>query len=98
MKLKILSLALVSFSASAVLPAYAGDAARRESKQIINLQDGGTLYVFSDGKMAKENKYGHAEPLRQNTTLQSTDGKTLTVTSNEVARLDYLLREGHRGD
>ena len=98
MKRKILSLALVAFSASVVLPAYAGDAARREAKQIINLQDGGTLYVFSDGKMAKENKYGHAESLRQNTTLQTADGQTLTVTSNEVARLNYLLQEGHRGD
>jgi len=98
MKLKILSLALVVASASVVLSAHAGDAARREAKQMINLQDGGVLYIFADGKMAKENKYGNAESLLKDSTVQTADGQTLKVTSNEVARLSRLLEAGHRDD
>jgi len=93
----MLSLVWIALSASAVLPAHAADAARREAKEVINLQDGGALYIFSDGKMAKEGKYGYAEVLRTGTTLQTADGNTIKVTSNEVMRLSGLLEQGHRG-
>jgi hypothetical protein len=98
MKRKILSLSLALVSASVILPAYAGHEARFEAKQMINLKDGGVLYVFADGKMAKENKWGHAESLAKVSTVETADGKTMTVTSNEVMRLSTLLERGHRGD
>jgi len=98
MKRTILSLALAVISASAVLPAYAGHEARGGAKQMINLKDGGVLYVFGDGKMAKEDKWGRAESLAKVRTVETADGTTMTVTSNEVMRLSELLERGHRGD
>lgn len=95
MKFKFASLALIAVSASVVLPAHAEDAARQQAKQVISLQDGGTLYIFKDGKMAKANKYGRIEHLRKGDNIQTVDGQTLTATSNEVARLDFLLMDGH---
>lgn len=95
MKFNIASLALIAASASIMLPAYADDAARQQAKQMVSLQDGGTLYIFADEKMAKADKYGRPESLSKGEVMQATDGQALTATSNEVARLRYLQRKGH---
>jgi hypothetical protein len=79
------------------LPSFAGDAAAAAAKEMINLKDGSTLYVFSDGKMALESKYGKAEFLMKGQTLQTADGRTIKADSNEIARLDSLLKQGHGG-
>ncbi|MBN9373600.1 MAG: CopK family periplasmic copper-binding protein [Hydrogenophaga sp.] len=91
MKLNIAILAL-SLGASS---AFASDAARQTAAQTIPLKDGGILYMFKDGKMAKEDRYGRAQYLRSGDTLQTVDGKQITASSNEVARLNYLLKKGH---
>ncbi|MBA4742593.1 MAG: CopK family periplasmic copper-binding protein [Azoarcus sp.] len=97
MKFKTVSVLLATAAAFTTLPALADTAASEAAEKTVALADGGTLYVFSDGKMAKANRYGRAEWIKIGTTLKSADGKSLEVTSNEVARLGYLTKVGHEG-
>jgi len=80
---------------SAALCAMADESdARREARQAIDLQDGGTLYVFKGGKMAYENRYGAAVSVKAGTVLTARDGTRITMVGNEVMQLAGLLREG----
>lgn len=90
-KLNILALSMATLA-----PAFAMDAARSEAKQVIALQNSETLYVFKDGLMAKENKFGRAVYLGNGEVVQTADGKSITTTGNEVARLNALMNQGHR--
>ncbi len=85
--------AALGCSAASVL---AGDVAKREAQQVIDLSDGSTLYVFRDGKMAKEDKLGRAVNLRSGEVLEARDGRKVTAVGNEVAYLHMLLISGHR--
>jgi hypothetical protein len=91
MNARFLILALSLSAASA----FAGDVARATAKELIPLKNGEMLYVFEDGLMARENAYGRAVYLKAGETLQTADGRTIQATSNEVARLNYLLQKGH---
>lgn len=91
MNARFLILALSLSAASA----FAGDAARATAKEMIPLKNGDVLYIFEDGRMARENAYGRAVYLKAGETLQTADGKTIQANSNEVARLSYLLQKGH---
>lgn len=97
MNSRLTSIAILSLMGAIPLPSFAGDAAAAAAKEMINLKDGSTLYVFSDGKMALESKYGKAEFLMKGQTLQTADGRTIKADSNEIARLDSLLKQGHGG-
>lgn len=79
----------------AAAPAWASDVAAREAKQVIALKDGTTLYVFKDGKMAREDKLGRVAQMKVGDVFQAADGREVKVTSNETGRLGLLLREGH---
>lgn len=89
-KLNILILSL-----AAAAPAFAMDAARSEAQQVIALQNGETLYVFKDGRMAKESKFGRVIHLGNGEVVQTADGKSISTTGNEVARLNSLMLKGH---
>lgn len=78
------------------LPSYSADAAVAASKKVYSLKDGGNLYVFKDGKMAREDRFGRAVFLYKGQLLETADGQKIEINSNEVARLDFLLREGHQ--
>jgi predicted lipoprotein with Yx(FWY)xxD motif len=98
MKTKFAKLALIAvLSTAGATAAFAHDAASAAAKQLIDLKDGSTLYVFKDGKMAVEDKYGHASRMKRGTELETKDGQKIQMQSDEVARLDSLLREGHDG-
>lgn len=75
--------------------AFAGDVAKAQAAATHQLKDGGTLYIFRDGKMAKEDKYGKSVYLKKGETLETTDGRKIIANSNEVARLGNLIKEGH---
>lgn len=49
---------------------FASDAARDAAKEMVPLRDGGTLFVFKDGTMAKQDAYGNAKYIN----AHSTDG------------------------
>ncbi|MBS1230340.1 MAG: hypothetical protein H6R17_3617 [Proteobacteria bacterium] len=91
LKRMLILVALTSVSAFAVAD---DNDARSAAQQVVELQDGSTVYVFQDGKMAVENKYGRAVSTKPGTTLQAKDGSTIVIKGNEVARLDRLLMNG----
>jgi len=96
MKTKLASLALIAvLSAAGAMPAFAHHAALAEAKQVIDLKDGSSLYVFKDGKMAMEDRYGRATRMERGTVMETRDGKQVTMESDEVARLNSLIIEGH---
>lgn len=80
----------------ASVPAMAADELPPKLKESIALKDGSTVYVFTDGKMAIADKYGRAVPKKVGATLDAKDGRRVTLTSNESARLDILQSAGHR--
>jgi len=98
MKLKIASAALFAATATLSLPAFADHKAREASRDVISLADGGTLYIFQDGKMAKANQFGRAVYLKNGEVLPTTDGKRVQASSNEIAKLTTLLMEDYPGD
>jgi predicted lipoprotein with Yx(FWY)xxD motif len=91
----IRKLSIFVLSLAALAPAFAMDAARSEAKQVIALQNGETLYIFKDGLMAKESKFGNVSHLSKGEVVQTADGKSITTMGNEVARLNALLKKGH---
>lgn len=91
----IRTLGVLILSVAAAAPAFAMDAARSEARQVIALQNGETLYVFQDGLMAKEGKFGSVSHLIKGQVVQTADGKSITTNGNEVARLSSLLHKGH---
>ena len=62
---------------------------------MIELKDGSTLYVFKDGKMAIENRYGRATRMDPGAVVETRDGRQIKLESDEVARLDNLINQDH---
>jgi hypothetical protein len=98
MKLKIAAIALFGAAVSTTTPAFADHKARETAREVVALADGGTLYIFKDGKMAKANQFGRATYLKKGEVLRTAQGKSIEVTSNEVARLGTYLAEDYPGD
>lgn len=96
MKVALTTLVVALAASASAGSAVARDALPQATQQVFNQRDGSTLYVFKDGKMAKEDRFGRAAHMRIGDTLETADGRKITVTSNEVARLDGLLNDGHR--
>ncbi|MFT3847373.1 MAG: CopK family periplasmic copper-binding protein [Propionivibrio sp.] len=92
LKKTLLIIAMSTVAASA----FANDYARREAKQVIDLKDGATVYVFDNGKMAMESKYGRAERMAPEVVMETKDGQKLAMVGDEVARLDSLLWKDYR--
>ncbi|MDP3511352.1 MAG: CopK family periplasmic copper-binding protein [Sulfuritalea sp.] len=96
MKTKLVKLALIAvLSTAGATTAFAHDAARAEAKQMIELKNGSTLYVFKDGKMALEDRYGRATRIGLGAVVEAKDGRQIKMESDEVGRLDSLINEGH---
>jgi predicted lipoprotein with Yx(FWY)xxD motif len=89
------TLVVVAMSAVAAT-AFANDYAHRDAKQVVELQDGATVYVFDGGKMAMESKYGQAVRMAPGTVMEAKDGQKITMVGNEVARLHALLWQDYR--
>lgn len=58
----------------------------------VPLQDGSTVYVFKDGKMAMEDRLGRVVSMDQGHVMQTRDGQTIAMVGNETARLDCFLK------
>ena len=87
-------LMVVAISAVSVT-AFASDAARSEAKQVIDLKDGSTVYIFKDGKMAMEDKLGRAVRMEQNTAMEAKDVQKIMMHGDEVMRLNSLLKKDY---
>lgn len=92
MKRNILIAAILS---SLLSTAFADDEARKTAEKVIEMKDGSTLYIFKDKKMAMEDKVGRATRMKPGHVMETRDGQQLVMVGDEVARLDWLLKEGH---
>lgn len=45
------------------------------------------MYIFQDGKMGKQNRYGRAIYLKKGESLETVDGNKIIISSKDVARL-----------
>lgn len=81
--LSLVATALSAIAANHVDPSK-GDAAIVQS---IQLKDGTTMHHYKDGKMSMEDKYGKVVYMKDGVAMQTIDGKTITMSGNEVARL-----------
>ena len=81
--------------AGTAVPVLARHSVPDTAQQIINLKDGSILYVFKDGSMAREDKYGRPSVLKRGEVLEVADGSKLAAVGNQVARLGVLLSDGH---
>ena len=88
----LLMVALMSIVATS---AFADDAARAAAQKTIALKNGSTIYLFKDGKMAMEDKYGRAVRMKKGVVMETKDGQKVMMHGDEVVRLDNLLKEGH---
>lgn len=96
MKTKLAKLALIAvLSTAGATTAFADHAARAAAQQMIGLKYGSTLYIFKDGKMAVKDRFGRATRTTPGTVVEASDGRKITTQSDEVARLDSLIAEGH---
>ena len=87
-------LAVVAMSAITA-SAFAVDASQVEKS--IPLKDGSTVYIYKDGKMGMEDKFGRAAYMKHGTVMETKDGKRIVMIGNEVWRVDQLLHKDHTG-
>lgn len=95
MKLNLTVIALAIALAGTAVPVLARDAAAQESKQTFSMKDGSTLYVFKDGKMSMEDKFGRPARMKAGHVMETKDGQRLIMVGDEVARLQMLQTQGH---
>lgn len=96
MKKQLLAAAIVIAAGSAFAPAPAPAADSRDSVQMIPLKDGGTLYVFSDGRSAATDRNGRIVRVRPGQMLETADGRQVSV-GNETSRLENYIHEWKGG-
>ena len=88
---------MVAIMSAVSVSAFASDEARAAAQQVIELKDGSTVYIFKDGKMGMEDKYGRATRMKKDTVMETKDGQKIIMHGDEVMRLDNLLHQVHRG-
>src|ERR1035437_7301123 len=87
-------LVIGAMSAFAVLAVASETDARGVATRTIAMQDGSIVYVFKSGKMAVENKMGHAVSTKAGTIMKAKDGSDVKMVGNEISELDGLLKQG----
>ncbi len=86
---------VVAASSVISLSAFAADPYQAEKS--IPLNNGATVHVFADGKMAMESQFGRAVYMEPGQVMQTKDGKKIVMNGNEVARLYQLLNKNYIG-
>lgn len=70
--------------------AYAADDG--DVAQKYELKDGSTVYVFKDGRMGMEDKFGRATSMKHDTVMETKDGKKIIMRGNALMRVESLHR------
>lgn len=83
------SLIALGLIATALTAAAAGDS---DIIQSVKLQDGTTMHHYKDGKMSMEDSLGKIVYMKEGASMTTIDGKTITMSGNEVARL-YIQKK-----
>lgn len=92
--MSIRKLILVLSLALPALSAFALD--NTDLVKSTQLKDGSTVHQFKDGKMAMESKFGKAVRMQEGTTMETTNGQSLTMNGDEVAKLAVSIRLHNR--
>jgi hypothetical protein len=87
---------IILATATATLAMSAFAAADQTPQKAYQLKDGSTVYVFSDGKMGMEDKYGRAFMMREGHAMETVDGQKIVMKGSEVWRVEKLIA-WHRG-
>ncbi len=95
MNARITSLFAAAVLSTVASTAFASDSLANNVDKTYRLKDGGTVYIFKDGKMAAADKFDRVVHLSKGQVLETADGQKLSMTSSESARLDFLQRQGH---
>jgi uncharacterized protein YdeI (BOF family) len=82
-------LLLVAAISVASMSALAVDQAQVQKSY--ELKDGSTVYIFKDGKMGMEDKFGRAAYMAPGHVMETKDGQKIIMNGNEVWRVDKLL-------
>lgn len=72
------------------LSAFAIDQGNIEKS--VQLKDGSTVHQFKDGKMAMESKFGRPCRMKDGEIMETTNGKSIAMKGDEVARLSNSMR------
>ena len=80
---------------AATLTASAADLS--QVQQSIELKDGSTVFVFKDGKMGMEDKFGRPTYMESGHVMETKDGKQIIMNGNEIWRVDTLLYKNQKG-
>lgn len=59
----------------------------------IALTDGSTVYIYSDGKMGMEDKYGRAAYMNPGHVMETKDGKKIIMIGNEIWRVNEMVHK-----
>lgn len=62
----------------------------------VDLRDGTTVHMFSDGKMAMENAYGKVTSMDDGHVMEAKNGEKIVMKGNETERLRFALRPQYR--
>lgn len=68
---------------------FAADPSQVEKK--FELKDGSTVYVFKDGKMGMEDKFGRSAAMKDGMIMETKDGQKIMMKGNEVWRVESVL-------
>lgn len=85
--LMVVAISTVAASAFAVDPA--------QVQKSIDLKDGSTVYIFKDGKMGMEDKFGRSTYMESGRVMETKDGKKIIMNGNEIWRVEELLHPSH---
>ena len=82
----LVALSLVVSTLSAVA------AGNSDIVQSVKLKDGTTMHHYKDGKMSMEDALGKIVYMKDGMSMETADGKTITMSGNEVGRL-YMQKK-----
>lgn len=79
----VIAMGAIATSAYAI---HADDVAK-----VHELSDGSTLYIFKDGKMGMEDKFGRPLTMREGQVMETKEGRRIEMAGNEVWRVERIL-------
>lgn len=82
----LVALSLVVSTLSAVA------AGNSDIVQSVKLKDGTTMHHYKDGKMSMEDSLGKIVFMKDGMSMETADGKTISMSGNEVGRL-YMQKK-----
>lgn len=83
----LIALSLVATALSAI--AAGADVSKGDAAivQSVKLKDGTTMHHYKDGKMSMEDAMGKIVYMKDGVSMETADGKTISMSGNEVGRL-----------